>query len=149
MDMQDAALMLMEQLNEMPPAQRRNAKAELVVQYALAEQAKGGKDGWNWYDAKGRHIVVEKIALGVLVDDRNDIVRPAKDGETATMWYKVSVDGKYPNGDGWYGVTNPPTMIADGTKREVTDELTGKKLMVDNMILDPLAAARADIEGML
>lgn len=91
----------------------------------------------EWHDAQGRLICILQTGLGVL---RGGICRPRTDGGVDPVWFKVTVDGAYLNGDGWYGYSNPPVMVADGTYHDEVDELTGQTIQVANYKTDPLAA---------
>jgi hypothetical protein len=83
------------------------------------------------FQRNNKKIRIEQVEIGIM--KKKGIFENAKIG-AAPIWFKISVDGKYLNGDGWYGFVNPPVMVPDGTQREVTDELTKEKTFVDNFV---------------
>ena len=121
---------LSRQLSGKNTAERARIKAEAhksILDSALLE----GKGKWAFTLGDGRRVVVERVELGTL-DARSGIVTPRKDGGADPIWVRLTVDGKRPNGDGWYGFVNPPACVPDGTTREETDPATGETLMVEN-----------------
>lgn len=91
----------------------------------------------EWHDTQGRLINILQTGLGVL---QGDICTPRTDGGVDPVWFKLTVDGVHLNGDGWYGYSNPPVMVQDGTYHDEADELTGSIMQIPNYKLDPLAA---------
>ena len=91
-------------------------------------------------DAKGRNIVIEHKGIGVL---RNGKIVNSE--STGAIWYRISVDGKYLNGDGWYGFVNPPIKVSDGTKTTIINEVTKEEMLIDNFKEDITAAAKSMI----
>lgn len=89
----------------------------------------------------GRTVTIEQVGFGVF--DGKSFTQP--EGKIPAIWVHLNVDGKYLNGDGWYGFVNPPIMVPDGTKREVLDSITGETRLVDNFKEDLRAAAMAII----
>jgi hypothetical protein len=91
---------------------------------------------WSFKDPKGRTVKIEKSGIGELIGDT--VVLSLK--KTSPIWFKISVDGKYLNGDGWYGFVNPPIMIPDGTFS--TTQKRDEKLTVSNFKEDILEATK-------
>jgi len=95
----------------------------------------------------GRKVEIEQVGYGAL-DTLTGTVREIP-GRTGSLWVRLRVDGKYTNGDGWYGFTNPPLKVPDGTKREEADPITGVRRQVDNFKTDVRAALLAMLERVL
>ncbi len=130
--------MIKELLRNATTTERADIKAE-AHRVEMLDHFKGGRFE---FQRNNKKIRVERVEKGIL--SRGKFTR-RKDGGAEPVWYKVSVDGKYLNGDGWYGFVNPPIMVADGTKRTVEDELTKEKYEVDNFKEDVFAAAKSMI----
>lgn len=133
---------LVQQLAALPVAERPAKKAEWIqnaVNVALAAQS-ATKSAYTFQRKDGAKIIIERVEYGVL-DLKTNTVAPMK-GKTSALWVRCSVDGTYPNGDGWYGFVNPPIQVADGTKRSVTDEF-GIRSEVDNFKTDVPAALKS------
>ena len=119
------------------PRERATLKAQL--HFELARSLKRKERSFQLKD--GRTVVIEDIQFGIF-DGRRFY---QQEGKTPAVWFRISVDGEYLNGDGWYGFVNPPVMVPDGTKRFVVDEITQEGLWVDNFKDDPGAALKAMI----
>lgn len=128
------------QLSGKNAAERAQIKAE-THKKALDDALKQSKGKWAFALSDGRRVVVERVGLGVL-NAHSDTVAPRKDGGADPVWVRLTVDGQYPNGDGWYGFVNPPVKVPDGTTREATDE-SGKSMTVANFKEDPEQAFKA------
>lgn len=130
-------LTLKEQLAELATDRARaEKKAEWVknaVTVALAAQKVAGRD-WTFERADGKKVAVETVALGVL-DLASGTVKPAE-GKTSAVWIRMRVDGKYENGDGWYGFVNPPISMPDGGKDSVISAVTGERVEVETLKVD-------------
>ncbi len=130
--------MIRELLMDKNPEERANIKAEACKVEMKKHFIKGV---FEFVDGK-KNIKIEQTGKGIL---RGGKIIPRIDGGAEPVWFKVSVDGKYLNGDGWYGFVNPPIMVADGTKRIVEDELTKEKIEVDNFREDVWEATKSMI----
>jgi len=64
----------------------------------------------------GRTVEIEQVGLGRLDTKKGTITR-RDDGGADPLWVRLNVDGKYPNGDGWYGFVNPPVLAPDGPEQ--------------------------------
>jgi len=73
---------------------------------------------YEFEDERNRKLIIEHAEKGIL---KNGLFTKRTDGGAEPVWFKVSVDGKYLNGDGWYGFINPPILVPDGTKRIIKD----------------------------
>jgi hypothetical protein len=62
-------------------------------------------------------LVIEQEGIGLI------------DGKSDTLWFRISVNGKYLNGDGWYGFRNPPIMVRTD-KKSKEDLMQSIKLMI-------------------
>ena len=91
----------------------------------------------------GRVVKVEAVRLGVLGWTEGVITFTSRtDGGANPIWVKVSVNGDYLNGDGWYGFQNPPIMVLDGTTTEVTNPISGQMFLRSNVKEDLVLAAK-------
>lgn len=128
---------------------KANIKAEAhiaAVAHAFVENPplilKSEKQGMlKFIDSKGRTLIVEDMSIGKLTPQ--GFIRSEKIANP--VWFKVSVDGEYLNGDGWYGFVNPPIMVADGTYHEEYDELLGEYIKVQNFKEDIVSATKSII----
>ena len=79
----------------------------------MNSKLKGIKKRYSFIDNLGRNIEIEAVGKGVIVNGK---IIKLKKGIVEPLWIKANVNGKYLNGDGWYGFINPPIMVPDGTK---------------------------------
>ena len=110
---------------------RANIKKDAIK--AALDNILALSNAWEFEDNKKRKVVIEQVKTEILKGRANPI------------WFKISVNGKYLNGDGWYGFVNPPIMVASGTKSQIIDELSGEKFLVDNFQEDILMATKSII----
>lgn len=87
-----------------------------LVDAAIAAAAAKNKQ-YTFTLRDGRKVTVEAVRLGILKRDSTGVIvfEPRTDGGADPVWFRVSLDGRYPNGDGWYGFVNPPILVPDGT----------------------------------
>ena len=133
--------LLAEQLKGLKTSEERaNLRASICLSAVINNaQAKGY---FSFKDKKGRSIVIEQAGKGVMIPTG---ISPRSDKGAEPVWFKVSVDGKYLNGDGWYGFVNPPMRVPDGTFREVYDEFAERTVLVPNTKEDVLEATKVII----
>lgn len=98
---------------------RAQARSEAHHAHAMSL---GG--AWSFLLKDGRTVTVEATRIGVLTSDSavGIVFRQRTDGGAHPVWFKISVDGEYLNGDGWYGFHNARLMVPDGTTSKVIDE---------------------------
>ena len=116
------------------PLERQLAKAQVLAD-VVSEVAP--KDEFVRRD--GKKVVIEQVACGML-DLKTNTVKPSKD-KTDALWVRMSVDGKYENGDGWYGWVNPPVDVL-GKKMTEIELSDGRKIKVPEPEYNPTAALR-------
>ena len=116
-------MLLAEILKDKSATERAALKAAYVydtaqVAISTADKAKGE---YTFALRDKRKVVIEQARLGVALRDPTGILvfKPRTDGGANPVWFRVSVDGRYLNGDGWYGFVNPPVMVPDGTTEKV------------------------------
>ncbi len=118
--------MIQEQLKGKSDTEQSNIKAQ-----AIKQEMDKHLTSKNLFikDKKGRAVEIEQDAIGKLTSKGFE-----RDSSVAEpVWFKIKVDGKYINGDGWYGFVNPPIMVPDGTEREEEDPFTKEKIKVPNL----------------
>lgn len=97
-----------------------DVKARVHKDYA---DSLGGS--WSFLLKDGRTVTVEATRIGVMARDEKTgliVFRQRADGGAHPVFFRINVDGKYLNDDGWYGFVNASTMVPDGTTSKVTDE---------------------------
>lgn len=121
--------------------EKATIKAQAI--YNAIDNLKANKKTYTFTDGKGRKLTIEDIRLGQLTAKG---FRTLPELIAVPIWLKISADGKYLNGDGWYGFVNPPIMTSDGTTREEIDAITGEVIMVDNFKEDIVTVIKNILE---
>ena len=99
---------------------------------------------YEFEDERNRKLIIEHAEKGIL---KNGLFTKRTDGGAEPVWFRVSVNGKYLNGDGWYGFVNPPLNVPDGTTRTIKDsrnndiELKNYKEDIEEALLQMLLSA--------
>jgi hypothetical protein len=79
----------------------------------------------------GSNVTIEEYGIGELVETPYGMsVERRQDSSSESLWVRINIDGSYPNGDGWYGFTNPPIRVPDGTSSDVIEPLSGTIMSV-------------------
>ncbi len=129
------------QLAELASSDARAAKKAEWIKNAIDAALAAQKTSYTFERKDGSKLTVEQTGYGVLDLAKNRVV-PATEGKTPSVWVRMRIDGEYENGDGWYGFTNPPIQVPDGTYKEDTDSKTGEKAQVANFKVDIPASMR-------
>jgi hypothetical protein len=125
-----------EQLVGKSDSARATLKAEAIKTVVDAAMGKTGTK-WKFTLKDGRGVTVEAVRMGLLsIDEPTKIVTFARrtDGGADPIWVKLSVDGKYLNGDGWYGFVNPPILVPDGPSAFKEDLVAAAKTIFANAV---------------
>ena len=122
---------------------KANIKAQVYSDFIKDKKSKGIK-AYTFKDVKNRVFYIETAEKGIL---KNGKIEKRTDGGSEPIWFRVSVNGKYLNGDGWYGFVNPPLNVPDGTTRTIKDsrnndiELKNYKEDIEEALLQMLLSA--------
>jgi len=113
------------------------------IKNKFVEITTGKKEPYSFKSSSGRKIEVLLCDVGMV--KKNKMI---KDITSDIIWMRIKTDGKYDNGDGWYGFKNPPVLVPDGTKKEVIMP-DGKKEYLDNFAENLEEALRQMIMGVI